>query len=165
MEKLFCAISKMTASIPARGGHFANRWKWKTSIRLSGFLSHMGGEYGKERDQRRSQESGDLFHFFHLWEWAVDHQTQKLMNLREWMLELCGGNHCWNVHREKWRRRIWDSVDRYLFPSMWYIFTWNFSKAEAVVFLFISWPSSQFFFLIVKGNSWWMSVITDVFQH
>ena len=123
------------------------RWVW-------------GGE-----NQGRSQKRGNSLYFFHLWEWAVDHQTQQFMNLRAWMLGLCGGNHCLNGHREEWRRRIWDSVDRYLFPSMWYIFTWNFSKAGAVVFLFISWPSSQFFFLIVKGNSWWMSVITDAFQH
>ena len=86
------------------------RWVW-------------GGE-----NQGRSQKRGNSLYFFHLWEWAVDHQTQQFMNLRAWMLGLCGGNHCLNGHREEWRRRIWDSVDRYLFPPVWYIFSGVFLR-------------------------------------
>ena len=57
---------------------------------------------------------------------------------KEWMLGLCGGNHCWDVHREEWRKRIWDSVDSHLFPSMWYDFSG----------VFLRWGSSFSFYIM-----------------
>ena len=39
-----------------------------------------------------------------------------------------------------------------------------FSKEGAII-PFISWSSSWFFFLIVKSNFWWMSVINDDLTH
>ena len=40
-----------------------------------------------------------------------------------WDAGVVGRNHCWNVHREEQWRRIWDSEDRHLFPSLWYVFS------------------------------------------
>ena len=163
-EKLFCDMSKMTSSIPARGGIISKRRKWKTYIWLSGFLLHVGGESREERTGEDPEE-GELPLF--------------LPPMRMG----CGPSDS-AVHESKgtdagvvWRKPLLKCSQRGMeeenlgqcrqlsFPFHVMYLLWSFSKVGAVVFLFISWPSSQFFFLVVKGNSWWISVITDVFQH
>ena len=61
VKKLFGDISEMTASIPARGDTFPNRWKWKTDIWFSGSLSHVGGEPGEERTRGGARRGGTSF--------------------------------------------------------------------------------------------------------
>ena len=135
-EKLFCDINDCFYS--SQGRNYPPKMKMENWY-LTQWISLVCGRWvqGGE-NQGRSQQRGNLLHFFHLWEWAVDHQTQKLMNLREWMLELCGGNHCWDVHREERRKRIWDSLDSHLFPSMWYDFSG----------VFLRWGSSFSFYIM-----------------
>nr|XP_010959913.1 dihydrodiol dehydrogenase 3-like [Camelus bactrianus] len=47
-----------------------------------------------------SQGRGHLLHFFHLWEWCVDHRIQQLTSFKKAaMLVWCGGNHYLSVYR------------------------------------------------------------------
>ena len=101
---------------------------------------------------------------FHLWECAVDHQTQQFMNLRAGMLGLWGGSHCCNVYREEWRRRIWDSADRHLFPSIWYVFS-RVQGANNISFYIMS--SSSLSFLIINAilDGWqWLLMFFSIYS-
>ena len=116
-----------------------------------------GGE-----NQERSQKRGNLLHFFHLWEWAVDHQSQQFMNLRTGMLGLWGGNHCWNVHRKGQNLGLWSqaSVSFHVIGLLQ-----GFLRRRWLILLLVSWPSSPFFFLKINVNFWHETLFTDFFQH
>ena len=119
-----------------------------------------GGE-----NQGRNQKRGSLLHFFYLWEWALDHQSQQFHESKGTDAGVVERKPLLKCSQRGMEEENLGQCRALSFPFHVIYLLWSFSEAEAVVFLFISWPSSQFFFLIVKGNSWWMSVITDVFQH
>lgn len=128
MEKLFCDISKMTASPSAMEGIFSNRWKRKNTIWHSGSLSHVGGESMEERVRGEPGE-GEILHFFHIWQWAMDCWIRQVVNFRRTVrLQRCGGNDCWHVSREEQGRRTWDNEDTLLFPSTRWILSWAFPR-------------------------------------
>ena len=86
------------------------------------------------------------------------------MNLRAGMLGLWGGSHCCNVYREEWRRRIWDSADRHLFPSIWYVFS-RVQGANNISFYIMS--SSSLSFLIINAilDGWqWLLMFFSIYS-
>ena len=111
-----------------------------------------GGE-----NQWRIQVRGNLLHFFHLWEWAVAHQTQQFMNLRAAMLRLWGGNHCWNVSMEERNGEFWTMKTMH-FPSIYVFFSFFYGgngNSSIYVLTFF-----HFFLLILNTSSFFF-----FFQH
>ena len=111
---------------------------------------------------RRSQVRGNLLHFFHLWEWAVDHETQQFMNLRAGMLGLWGGNHCWNVYIEERNGKFWTMKTMHF--SFHVICLLCFFMEEMAILQLMCWLSSVF-------SSWYSMLVLErdrvywFFQH
>ena len=105
----------------------------------------MGGECGEKKAQRRSHEGGVSFisstYENGLWTIRLSHES------KDWDAGVEGRNHCWNVHREEQWRRIWNSEDRHLFPSSWYVFSGIFLTRRMIILLLCHDPLLLFSFL------------------
>ena len=114
--------------------------------------------------RKPGEEPGDREppHFFHLWEWAVDHQTQQFMNLRAGMLGLWGGNHCWNVYIEERNGKFWTMKTMHF--SFHVICLLCFFMEEMAILQLMCWLSSVF-------SSWYSMLVLErdrvywFFQH
>ena len=136
--KLFSDIFKMTASILFQPGEelFPKDENGKMIFDTVDLCRTWEVSPWRREPRRGSQERGIPLHFFHLWEWAVDHQIQQFMNFK--------GLLCWGgvdeIIAEMFTGRNGEEFGTMKIASLSFSVIYlllGFSKEETVILLLI----------------------------